>query len=154
MRDEDAEFVDLLERTGQSPVRHPRPTERGVSVRFEMIGEPVAWQRVKVDTRGKRPRFYTAPEVENAEGKIAQAYVRASGKRRLDPDQLWGVELHFELSRSRQRKDVDNLAKIILDALNGWAWKDDRQVAKLGVTIRRDSEAPRTICRVYEISEG
>lgn len=125
-----------------------------VSVTFTIDGEPVVWERMKVDTRGRLPRFFQSAKVTKAKGEIAKAYITAHPKRELDPAKLWGVSLEFDLGRSRQRKDIDNLTKIILDALNGWAWADDRQVAKLGVTLRRNSEQPRTVCRVYEITES
>jgi len=42
--------------------------------------------------------------------------------RKKDPDE--------ELAHDR-RPDVDNIAKAILDALDGWFWRDDAQVAEL-----------------------
>ena len=33
-----------------------------------------------------------------------------------------------------KRPDADNIAKAILDALNGVAWKDDKQVVELSIT--------------------
>jgi Holliday junction resolvase RusA-like endonuclease len=129
--------------------------ERVRPVRFDVPGEPVAWKRMSVDTRGKRPRFYEDAAVTAGKAKVVSEYLRGSGGRRdLDPAKLWGIDLHFELGVSKQRKDIDNLAKLVLDALTGWSWKDDRQVAKLTVTLRRDSREPRTMCRIYEITEA
>jgi Holliday junction resolvase RusA-like endonuclease len=42
---------------------------------------------------------------------------------------------------------VDNVAKGILDSLNGVAWADDRQVGKL-VVEKSYGEEPRTTVRI------
>ena len=48
-----------------------------------------------------------------------------------------GVELHFILTNKRKR-DVDNLAKTILDSMNDLIYNDDNQVTKLVVTKKID----------------
>ena len=48
-----------------------------------------------------------------------------------------GVELHFILNNKRKR-DVDNLAKTILDSMNDLIYNDDNQVTKLVVTKKID----------------
>lgn len=45
------------------------------------------------------------------------------------------------------RPDADNVAKLVLDALNGAAWEDDTQVVSLSV-VKRDRtrrEGERTV---------
>jgi len=42
------------------------------------------------------------------------------------------------------RTDVDNLAKFVLDSLNGVLYEDDKQVASLQVTKVYDNEDPYT----------
>ena len=49
-------------------------------------------------------------------------------------------------SCSRMRTDVDNLAKFVLDALNGVLYEDDRQIASLHVTKLYDNDADE-LCR-------
>lgn len=39
------------------------------------------------------------------------------------------------------KPDIDNIAKIVLDALNGVAYKDDKQVVKLGCFKRYAAES-------------
>lgn len=46
-----------------------------------------------------------------------------------------GVRIVCVTSR-RNRPDLDNAAKSILDGLNGVAWDDDRQVSELHVYVR------------------
>lgn len=44
-------------------------------------------------------------------------------------------EAMFEgIIKHTKRPDVDNMAKAVLDALNGIAWEDDSQIARLSIT--------------------
>jgi crossover junction endodeoxyribonuclease RusA len=51
------------------------------------------------------------------------------------------VQLTFALP-DRRRKDLDNLSKAVLDALNGIMWVDDTQVTKLTITKSVNAAAP------------
>lgn len=53
----------------------------------------------------------------------------------------------------KPRGDVDNLAKSILDALNGIAWHDDAQVMELKVR-KADGEAPGVIVHLQQWERG
>ena len=50
------------------------------------------------------------------------------------------IASHLQVTRT----DVDNLAKFVLDALNGVLYVDDKQVASLTVTKVYDDEEPYT----------
>ena len=50
--------------------------------------------------------------------------------------------------RPRRRGDIDNLAKAILDGLNGYAYEDDAQVVHLSMTRYDDARNPRILVRV------
>ena len=53
--------------------------------------------------------------------------------------------------------DVDNLAKFVLDALNGIVFHDDRQVAKLVIGKYRDNQhdcGGRTVVKVSKWADG
>jgi hypothetical protein len=71
--------------------------------------------------------------------------------------QVWVVYAHV----GEMEGDLDNLAKPILDALNGPLWTDDRQIAHLTLRrVRRDSEAwpaqgdlPGSIAEVLRLTE-
>lgn len=47
-------------------------------------------------------------------------------------------------------KDVDNIAKFVLDALNGVAWVDDRQICALHVSKEWTQTGPATIITISE----
>ena len=48
------------------------------------------------------------------------------------------------------KPDADNVAKIILDALNGVVYEDDKQVVGL-LTLKRYSEEPRVEVIINEV---
>ena len=110
----------------------------------------------KIQGKG-RPRFYghhavTPENTVNYEAKIAEAY-KASIKSGEDtyhegPVHIF-IVVDFAIPESYSKKkksqcclgvllptkkpDIDNVAKVVLDALNGVAYKDDTQVVSLQV---------------------
>jgi Holliday junction resolvase RusA-like endonuclease len=105
---------------------------------FTVPGVPVAWARAR--QRGRH--HFTAPEVTAAKRRVALAARRAGVEKVVDGPVL--VELRFDYDAEETtvavrplevgkvtRPDIDNLAKLVLDALNGVAWEDDNQVAML-----------------------
>lgn len=105
-------------------------------VRFIVPGDP----------RPKgRPRFgngfvHTPRETQRAEHTV-KVIARNAGARPMQG--AVAVDLKFYRATKR-RCDVDNLAKLVLDALNGIAWRDDDQIASLTATKAHDPENPRT----------
>ena len=57
------------------------------------------------------------------------------------------------LKKPTTRPDLDNVIKIVLDALNGHAWHDDGQVIEIHACKKYD-EIPRLEIEIYEISEA
>lgn len=125
-----------------------------VSIRFEV---PFV--------RGKgRPRFvkatgrtYTPDKTAEAMNAIRAAYIAAGGS--MAPDDA-EVSVHITTVRplpktspkridsepDTHKPDIDNIAKLVLDALNGTAWRDDAQVTDLvvGKCRRMRGAVPRT----------
>ena len=67
----------------------------------------------------------------------------------------WGefaVEIAMDFTGDPPWLDLDNLAKAILDALKGYAFHDDAQVARLLVE-RRAGERERIVIRVDRLPE-
>ena len=60
------------------------------------------------------------------------------------------LELIEEVISYTKKPDIDNIAKIILDGLNGVAYKDDSQVCKLEIIKRYDYEN-RILVKLEEI---
>lgn len=50
----------------------------------------------------------------------------------------------------RRRRDLDNVAKLIADALNGVAWRDDSHIVVWELSAAIDAQNPRIEVRVEE----
>ena len=64
----------------------------------------------------------------------------------------FGVEIRMEYVGDPPWIDLDNLAKAILDAIKGYAFHDDAQVARLLVE-RAEGERERIVVTVRKLSE-
>lgn len=129
---------------------------------FEVPGEP----------RGKgRPRFsrngntYTDSETRAYEKKIAAYYHQAHGDFRLPDSALIALEVtaHYQIPKSAtkairasmeagtvrpsRKPDIDNVLKIVLDALNGVAYKDDSRVVFVAARKIYGNE-PKLVIRI------
>ncbi|MCC7266825.1 MAG: RusA family crossover junction endodeoxyribonuclease [Caulobacteraceae bacterium] len=62
----------------------------------------------------------------------------------------FAVEIVMEYTGDPPWMDLDNLAKAILDAIKGYVFHDDAQVARLLVE-RREAERERIVVRVYAL---
>ena len=49
------------------------------------------------------------------------------------------VKLHF---KSKRTHDIDNYTKILLDALTGIIWEDDKQIQKMTISKQHSKENP------------
>lgn len=106
----------------------------------------------------QRPRFnyktkhaYTPTKTEEYEKAIAEYWRQATNGFSYDREQPLVVNLGFGLPipkstpkykrhmmqdgtiKPTKKVDVDNLAKAVMDALNGVAWGDDSQVVKVSI---------------------
>jgi Holliday junction resolvase RusA-like endonuclease len=118
---------------------------------------------VNGEPRGKgRPRFtrdghvYTDAKTREYEEEIREAFAEAGGVM-TDKAVMVSIVVHHGVPARWSKKvkraaldnkiapirkpDVDNIGKIVLDALNGVAWKDDRQVVSLTVAKAWTKEA-------------
>ena len=122
-------------------------------VTYSVKGDPVGKQR----PRFSRGRTYTPKKTVDYETIIASKASQAMGSS--EPLQtpvaifIW-IRHAIPASYSKKRKeaclngldwpkkpDLDNVAKVYLDAMNGIVYKDDVQVVKLRVSKRYDIEA-------------
>lgn len=132
------------------------------SIRFEVQGKVV----------GKaRPRFagghtYTPTSTRTYERKILRKFREAGGEKMSGPlhvdfEAVYGVQKSVS-KRERERKlrgdeitlmkpDIDNVEKILLDALNKAAYEDDAEVVSVRAIKGRYEEEPRLIVRVREM---
>lgn len=116
-------------------------------VRFVVPGEPRSKQRPRVTQRGT----FTPKETIVAEKIVRDAW-RATGYQQFRYQVL--VDITF-YNGNRRRRDLDNMAKLVLDALNHEAYEDDNQVVELNVRkVFTDKANARTVITLREIIEN
>jgi Holliday junction resolvase RusA-like endonuclease len=117
--------------------------------RFTIYGEPVSKERARVDTRRAKTRGYTPEKTDEAQRAAGWTFRQAAPRHRLDPEASYAVVAKF-FCGTKQRRDTDNMLKLILDGLNQVAWPDDEQVTE--VIARKAAVIPahaRTEVTVY-----
>lgn len=130
------------------PTRYlAEPPPDCVVVREIHVGEPIAKQRARL---GRQGRVYTPGSTKDHQGQLAAlATAHTIG---TEPDAVWayGIRAVFYV-QTHQRKDVDNMLKTVLDAMNRIVFKDDSQVKELMGWSVLDMETPRTEFVVYRM---
>lgn len=106
---------------------------------FEVHGKPVPKGRPRFNRA--TGRTYTPERSRKYEQNVATvaAFRRPAG---------WPFDARYRVKLTawcptKRRVDVDNVAKSVLDALNGIAFDDDSRVVDLHVTRELDRERPR-----------
>lgn len=110
-----------------------------------ILGEPVSKARPRVVTSRKgKSSTYTPRKTIVAERAIGWELVSQNLGIAVDARSDIRVDVNF-FSKSNRRRDIDNLIKLVLDALIGIVYKDDSQVVEIhAVMARGSSEQPRT----------
>lgn len=112
-----------------------------MSVEHSLLWTPRAKQRPRAHVVKGRAVTFTPRETVEAERAIAVQWewLPAEGPISVGLE-LTDTHIHVEvadvpapISRKLLRGDIDNYTKLVLDALNGRAWLDDRQIAQLFV---------------------
>ena len=133
-------------------------------IKFEILGQPVAKQRPRVTRSGIA---YTPSKTVNYEAVVRLTYQSIYPQRKpflgLIEANITAVfpipksypkkktaELLAGCNNYAKKPDCDNLAKIILDALNGIAYKDDSQVTVLHIKKEYGIQ-PKVIVELKEI---
>lgn len=106
-------------------------------VRFRVYDEVMGKPRPRVNRNGS---VWTPKRFKDNEKKIAEAYLEAGGKK-LEGPVCISVRTFRKMPKSRPKKllaeedlfkpDIDNILKQVLDALNGVAFEDDKQVVRV-----------------------
>ena len=129
-------------------------------VQFEIIGEPQGKGRHRVQVIRGKVHTYTPDATANYENLVKVMYLRACGRVRLygaikaEITAIYSIPQSWSKKRKEaackgdiapmKKPDTDNIAKIILDSLNGVAYDDDKQVVELVVKKQYDIR-PRVI---------
>lgn len=114
--------------------------------KFTVLGEPVAKERARV----VGGRAFTPKRTKAYEEQVAWEYKKQKGKFFENKPVKIHIAIFFappksmpvkEFAKIMQgelmytgKKDIDNIAKSILDGLNGVAYIDDKQVVQLTIS--------------------
>jgi Holliday junction resolvase RusA-like endonuclease len=130
-------------------------------------GKPLGKQRVRVPKRG---RPYTPDQTVNYEAVVKALYIEKYGMEKpLEGPVMINIVAFYQIpksaSKARQRgmkdwtirptvrPDIDNVLKIITDALNGVAYLDDKQIIECSVN-KCYAEAPAVLVTISELNAG
>lgn len=106
-----------------------------VVLEFSVNGkQPIPFKRA-----GRNGKYtYTPPDMAKWEATVSEA-AQEAGATPLAGDMA--IELTFRREK-RNRADLDNLSKCVLDALNGVAYVDDKQVIQLIASVEYGCSCP------------
>ena len=134
---------------------------------FVVLGAPIGKGRPKFSTFNGRAIAYTPQKTVNYENLVKISF-QQSGEKAFDKSvQLTAtIKAFFSIPKSvskskrdlmlngyilpTKKPDTDNIAKSVLDALNGLAYYDDAQICELHV-YKAYSEMPRVEVFIDEI---
>ena len=139
------------------------------TIRFHAVflGKPKSKQRPRFVRRGRFSKAITPKETLEYETYVKEVFVRECQPERLLEGPLHAnITAHYLKPKSTSKKkrqqmldglirptkkpDLDNICKIILDALNQIAYADDSQVVEIVLT-KYYSEQPRVELEIWEI---
>lgn len=108
------------------------------SVSFVVLGPPQPKQRARM---GKGGHWFTPAATRAYEQAVrfVGSYVSPTWRK----DKRYDVVVRAYFADAR-RRDADNVAKAVADALNGVYWDDDSQIRSLTCVREVDRDEPRT----------
>lgn len=139
-REESANLAREIIARGKLPKPEMKP------IRFTVPGNPIPWARTL--RAGKRGHVFSDPRMVRAKRVVALAATLAMGKAAPTAERV-EVRLRF-FRATRQRCDLDRLASLPLDAMNGIVYGDDLQVVYLCASKAVDKANPRTEIEITE----
>lgn len=139
------------------------------SVSFVIEGEPMAKQRPRLSTFNGYARAYTPKDTERYENKVLMCYKNSLNNEINEvmfPQGTYvklSLEAYFGLTKGDygkkglnksgknkingvycdKHKDLDNIIKIVMDALNGICFNDDKQIVCIEAYKLYTQDLPR-----------
>lgn len=137
------------------------------SVTFTIPGQPKGKMRPKVTMQCGFAHAYTPKETATYENYVRVIYQICKDKTFLEGAIQAEIVAFFPIPKSTSKKnralmlageikhtkkvDCDNLAKIVLDSLNGIAYKDDAQIYELSVK-KLYADEPKVVVTLTEVN--
>lgn len=116
---------------------------------LEFIGEPIAHERPRL---GKASRPYTPQKTRNYKEALAWTIKSKAKDPKNRKDILYGIQAIFYRS-NRQRIDIDNLFKTVMDSLTlAGFWTDDAQVREISSRLLKGQKQAKTRFIIYKIA--
>jgi len=134
-------------------------------VELVIYGEPVGKQRPRVSMYNGIVRTYTPSKTTNYESLIRHEYTSKYDKQEFEINEpiKATIDIYFGLNKGDYGKkglnksgrekienkyatthiDIDNIVKVVFDALNNVAYPDDKQVVMVFATKQYTLETPR-----------
>lgn len=116
-----------------------------VLARVKIPGEPITKARARFTRRGGVPHVYTPRATIEGEARYRDHLALAVRQPSSDPV---GVRVVFAC-RGRQRADLDNMLKALLDAANHIVWDDDALVTEIVAIKLQDQDDPHVDALFY-----
>lgn len=130
-----------------------RAKKTAVVVAIVVPGDPLSKQRPRATLTDHGMRVYTPRDTVQAEELIHSTIRIANRELLVDADQAYCVRLSFHTA-TMQRRDVDNMTKLVMDACTGVVWKDDSQVVEMHARVLRADPEPRTELLIASLGTG
>jgi Holliday junction resolvase RusA-like endonuclease len=118
-------------------------------MRMTVPGDPIPKGRPRFTRSG---HAYTPARTRNAEKAIAVLALQAMRKHGSKQPSCGPVALSISFY-VRRDADIDNLVKLVSDALNRIAYNDDRQVMALQAARYSKASVPRTEIAVFRMAK-
>lgn len=129
-------------------------------------GKPFAKQRPRASRRGRFTTVYTPKQTVDYENLVKYSYYQENGLKMLEGPLRCTITGTFNVPESASKKqknlmlegqiqhtkkpDCDNMAKIVLDALNDVAFHDDSQITELHI-FKQYGETPNVTLTLEEL---
>lgn len=127
--------------------------------KIEVLGKVIGKGRPRFTSRGKYVSTYTPKTTRDYEKKIKEIYLYQKCKKFENTPLKIKITAYYKPPESISEKkkkelmgawrdkkpDIDNIAKIVCDALNGVAYKDDNQIALMLVAKLYGEEDKLTV---------
>lgn len=138
-------------------------------IKFTVDGQPQGKQRPRFSRACNYIRTYTPKQTKDYEQHIRESYLEQVGtdKQIINKPMMVEIDAYYAIPKSWPKKqrnaaiyqmlfptnkiDLDNTAKVILDALNGVAYTDDHYVVDLRVR-KLYGVFPRVEVGIYELN--
>jgi Holliday junction resolvase RusA-like endonuclease len=133
-------------------------------MKFDIPGEPMGKQRPRVTRYGT----YTPKKTVEYENWVKECYYINTDRKCLTGEIEAEMKVYMSIPKSTSKKkrqamlegevrptkrpDLDNIAKIILDSLNGIAYNDDKQVVSCKIE-KWYGEVPRVEVTLEEVQD-